>query len=127
MIRTTVSLFLVFVLASFGQKSSEASFAGTWEARLKDRVFLVLKIVYDGKVSGSMSRVSISADEEGNVTDAEPAGEESPVHDLKVDGDRLTFVDDEPAKFEMKLTSEGAEFRILDEGVKLKPIQLHRR
>lgn len=136
MTRTALSLLLLTVFGSSAQRTNEASFVGTWEAKIKDRVFLVLKIAYDGKLTGTMSGVSVSTDDDGNVTDAEPAGKDAPIHDLKVDGDRLTFVestasdsDVEPDKCEMKLTGEGvAEFRLLDDpDVKLKPIVLRRR
>ena len=136
MTRTAFSLLLLAVFGSAAQRTNEASFVGTWEAKIKDRVFLVLKISYDGKLTGTMSGVSVSTDDDGNVTDAEPAGKDSPIHDLKVDGDRLTFVeskgsdsDVEPDKCEMKLTGEGvAEFRLLDDpDAKLNPIVLRRR
>ncbi len=133
MTRTAFSLLLLAVFGSFAQQTNEASFVGTWEAKIKDRVFVVLKIAYDGKLIGTMSGVSVSTDDDGNVTDAEPAGKDSPIHDLKVEGDRLTFVepkpsdsDVEPDQCEMKLTGEGvADFRLLDDpDVKLKPHQL---
>jgi hypothetical protein len=136
MIRSAVSLLLLTAFAAFGQKGNESSFVGTWEAKVKDRVFLVIKIEYDGKLTGTMSGVSVSTDDEGNVTDAEPAGKDSPIQDLKVEGERLTFVEPQPGdsdakpdKCEMKLTGGGvAEFRLLDDpDVKMKPLVLHRR
>ena len=131
--RTAVILFFAAVFGALAGNTTETSFAGTWEAKLKDKVFCVLAIaVKDGKLVGAMSAVNISADDDGNLIDAEPAGPDLTLRDIKFENDRITFVQpdgDDVTKCEIKLTGDGAaELRFLDPGPDiLKPVQLRRR
>jgi hypothetical protein len=133
-----LSLLLLASLGALAQQTSEASFVGAWEAKIKDTVFLVLKITNDGKLAGTMSEVDISADADGNITDAEPAGKESPIRDVRLEDGKLTFrepkenkgQDADDWRWEVKITGEGAaELRPINAppDVKMKPIPLRRR
>src|SRR3954453_9470998 len=79
-------------LAAFAGNGTPEKFAGTWEARAKGTVFLVLKISAGDKISGSMMAGRLHLDEKGDILDAGPPEHgESPIFFAQVDGDKLTF------------------------------------
>lgn len=123
------------MLANLTAPAEPAKFAGTWEAALKGKVFLVLKIQTGEKISGTLNAGSIKLSDEGELMEAEPVEDrEAPFFFAKAEGDKLEFDyqdqgDDEVMHFELKLTGEGAgELRIVDEHIpKMKPFQLRKK
>jgi len=112
---------------------AQKKFAGTWEAKFKDKVICTIKLKAGEKISGQMEACSISVDSNGDLQEQEsnePRDEPSPLLNPKIQGDILTFEnkdDDDVVKFEMKLTGEGqAELRILEAPVRVKPIPFKR-
>ena len=96
-------------------------FAGTWEAKAKGTVFLVLKITAGEKISGTMKSGPVQMDEKGDLIDVGPPVEdENPIFFTEVlEGEKLDFncqdSDDNVLQFELKLTGEdSAELRIID-------------
>jgi hypothetical protein len=61
-------LFLWSVVAP----AQPAKFAGTWEAAHEGKIFLVLKIQADKKISGTLNAGSIRLSDEGELLEAEP-------------------------------------------------------
>jgi len=113
-------------------------FAGTWEAKAGDKVFLVLKLLPDEKASdkirGTLNAGSIAMDDEGNLLEAGPVQDhEAPIFFARADGDKLEFDfqddDNEVMHFELKLTAENqAELKIIDKHLpKLKPFPLKKK
>ena len=130
-----VALALLFLLAGLAGAAGEekAKFAGTWEARAKGTVFLVLKVTAADKISGTLNAGSIHMDDEGDLVEVGPVEDrEAPIFFAHVDGDKLMFDfqdgDDDVLSFELKLTGEGAgELRIIDkEHPKLKGFAVKR-
>ena len=129
-----VAACLLF-LVSLGAPAQPAKFAGTWEAALEGKVFLVLKIQAGQKISGTMNAGSIRLSDEGELIEASPVEDrEAPFFFAKADGDKLEFDyqdqgDDEIMHFELKLTGDGAgELRIVDEHIpKMKPFRLRKK
>jgi hypothetical protein len=108
-------------------------FAGTWQAKAKGTVFLVLKISAGEKISGSMKSGPVRINEKGEVADVGPPEDDAnPIFFAKVDGEKLVFncqdADDDVFQFELKLTGEDAgELRIVDKDrPDLKAFAVHR-
>ena len=133
--RTSACVGCLLLLASMTAPAEPAKFAGTWEAALKGKVFLVLKIQAGEKISGTLNAGSIKLNDEGELIEAEPVEDrEAPFFFAKAEGDKLEFDyqdqgDDEVMHFELKLTGEGAgELRIVDEHIpKMKPFQVRKK
>jgi hypothetical protein len=113
---------------------AQKKFAGTWEARFKDKVICTIRVKAGEPISGETADCSISVDENGNLKEPDPADrpdKPSPMLKPDVHGDTLTFEeqdDDDVLKFEMKLVGDGeAELRILNSPVPLKPIRFARK
>ena len=113
---------------------AQKKFAGTWEARFKDKVICTIRVKAGEPISGETADCSISVDENGNLKEPDPADrldKPSPMLKPEVHGDTLTFEeqdDDDVLKFEMKLVGDGeAELRILNSPVPLKPIRFARK
>ena len=66
------------------QANANKAFAGVWEATFKDRVFCVLKVDMDDKITGTLSPGRITVNDEGDITDAEPSTAEPSGHDLPI-------------------------------------------
>ena len=100
------------VFGSLGARAETANFAGTWEAALEGKVFLVLKIKTGQKISGTLNAGSIKLSDEGELIEATPVEDnEAPFFFAKAEGDKLEFDyqdqgDDEIMHFELKLTGE---------------------
>jgi hypothetical protein len=114
--------------------AGETKFAGTWEAKTGDKVFLVLKLQTGDKISGTLNAGSIHLDEDGNLLEAGPVEDrESPIFFARADGDKLEFDfqddDNEVMHFELKLTAEDkAELRIVDKHIpKMKAFPLKKK
>lgn len=125
----------LLMLGSLGAPAEPAKFAGTWEAALEGKVFLVLKIQAGEKISGTLNAGSIRLSDEGELIEAGPVEDrEAPFFFAKAEGDKLEFDyqdqgDDEIMHFELKLTGESAgELRIVDEHIpKMKPFRLRKK
>jgi hypothetical protein len=113
---------------------AQKKFAGTWEAKWKDKVICTLRLKAGERISGETEACSINVDANGDLQEPEPTGHSdkpSPLLNAKLQGDTLTFEEkdgDDVLKFEMKLLGDGrAELRILDSPVPIKPIHFDRK
>jgi hypothetical protein len=113
---------------------AQKKFAGTWEAKFKDKVICTIRVTADEPISGETADCSISVDDNGDLKEPDSTNspdQPSPMLNPKVQGDTLTFEDkdgDDVLKFEMKLVGDGqAELRILDSPVPVKPIHFARK
>ena len=131
-------LSLLPVLACLPLAAQDADvqkkFAGTWEAKYKDKVICTIRVKAGETISGETADCTINVDENGDLQepDSTQHGDEgSPMLNPRVRGDTLAFENkdnDEVIKFEMKLVGDGqAELTILDSPVPLKPIHFARK
>jgi hypothetical protein len=114
--------------------AAQKKFAGTWEAKWKDKVICTLSLKAGAHISGEMETCNINADANGDLQEPEATDHSdppSPILNTKLEGDTLTFEmkdDEDVLKFEMKLLGDGrAEVRILDSPVPIKPIHFDRK
>lgn len=131
-----IALLALLTSVPLVSQSAEAQkkFAGTWEAKWKDKVICTVRLKAGEHISGEMEACNINADANGDLQEPEATGNSdppSPIHNAKLEGDTLTFEmkdDDDVLKFEMKLLGDGrAEVRILDAPVPIKPIHFDRK
>jgi hypothetical protein len=133
-----LALSMVAGLTAARSQENQKVFSGTWEGKFKGAVFCVLTLQAGEKISGTLSPGTITANDDGEITDArpsdpEPSGKELPILNPKIEDGRLSFdwkdTDDETSKFELKITGEGeAELRLIGAGDHpIKPITLRRR
>ena len=134
--RFVVALLLLLACLPLTAQDVDAQkkFAGTWEARFKDKVICTIRVKAGEAISGETAGCSISVDENGDLKEPDPADRPdtpSPMLNPKVHGDTLSFEEkdgDDVLKFEMKLVGDGqAELRILNSPVPIKPIQFARK
>ena len=133
--RTLACMAASLLLWSCAAFAEPTKFDGTWEAVRDGKVFLVLKIRTEPKISGTLSAGSIHLNDEGELIEATPVGDiEAPFFFAKAEGDKLEFDyqdqgDNEVMHFELKLTEDGAgELRIVDEHIpKMKPFRLKKK
>jgi len=133
--RTLACLAASLMLWSSAVLAEPAKFEGTWEAVRDGKVFLVLKIRTQPKITGTLNAGSIHLSDEGELIEATPVEDrEAPFFFAKADGDKLEFDyqdqgDNEVMHFELKLTGENAgELRIVDEHVpNIKPFALKKK
>jgi hypothetical protein len=109
-------------------------FAGTWEAKFKDRVICTIRVKAGEPISGETADCSINVDENGDLKEPDSGDhpdQPSPMINPKVEGETLRFEvkeGDDSIKFEMKLRGEGqAELQILDAPMAVKPIHFVRK
>jgi hypothetical protein len=112
----------------------QKKFAGTWEAKFKDKVICTIRVKAGDPISGETANCGISVDANGDLQEPDSADrpdQPSPMLNPKVHGDTLTFdekEDDEVLKFEMKIVGDGqADLTILDAPVPIKPIHFARK
>ena len=111
---------------------AQKKFAGTWEAKFKDKVICTIRVKAGEQVSGEMADCNISVDGNGDLQESESTQHDTPEPMLnpRVQGDTLSFESkdyNDVVKFEMKLIGEGkAELKILDPPVAVKPIPFKR-
>jgi len=126
--------FLTLLPLCAQDAEAQKRFAGTWEAKWKDKVICTLRLKAGVQISGETAACSIQVDANGDLQD--PASDEypdqpSPILNAKLLGDTLTFEEkdgDDVMKFEMKLIADGrAELRILEAPVPIKPIRFDRK
>ena|SRR5215469_14397971 len=114
-------------------QDAKSDFAGAWQGSFKGTVFCVLKIEGAGdSISGTLRPGRITANDDGEITEAEPSAEDTtfPILNPKVEGKTLAFEwkegDAELLKFEFVLTSaDEGELRLVNED-HLKPIRVQR-
>ena len=133
--RLVFALLPLLACLPLGAQDAEAQkkFAGTWEAKFKDKVICTIRVKAGEPVSGEMADCSISVDGNGDLQEPESTDHDKPEPMLnpKVQGDTLSFEgqdDNDVLKFEMKLVGDGkAELRILEAPVAIKPIPFERK
>ena len=113
---------------------AQKKFAGTWEAKFRDKVICTIRVTAGETISGEMSGCNINVDQNGDLKEPDSTDrseESSPMLNPAVHGDTLSFEEkdgDDVVKFEMKVAGDGqAELRILDAPVPLKPIHFARK
>jgi len=113
---------------------AQKKFAGTWEAKFKDKVICTIRLKAGDPISGETAGCSINVDENGDLKEPDSADrpdDPSPIFNPKIHDDTLTFEEkdgDEVLKFELKVVGDGqAELRILNSPVPLKPIHFARK
>lgn len=131
-IALTVSLFAAVVYGASGQEQ----YAGTWQAKYKDRVFCTIGLKTAGKeISGTMRECRVRVNSDGDISDpGEQEGPANPVPilDPKLDGDTLRFESkdtdgDEHIHFEMQFSGENrADLRFIGAPLKIKPIHFEK-
>jgi hypothetical protein len=132
---TFAPLLLLACLPLVGQDAkAQKKFAGTWEAKFKDKVICIIRLKAGDQISGETDACSINTDANGDLQEPESTEQPdtpSPILNAKLRGDTLTFEEkdgDDVLKFEMKLAGDGqAELRILDAPVPVKPIHFARK
>ena len=113
-------------------------FVGTWTAEFMETTFVRIEIkMADGKFSGAIATGDMHTAEDGRLTDVSAAdpGHETPIFDIAMDGDTLTFKrrdDDDIDRMQLTLTSRGtAELHFLgtdsEPAPRVQPIPLTRR
>ena len=113
---------------------AQKKFAGTWEAKFKDKVICTIKVKAGDPISGETAACSINLDENGDLKEpdfTDRPDKPSPMRNLKLQGDTLTFEEedgDDVLEFEMKVVGDGqAELNILNSPVPMKPIHFARK
>jgi hypothetical protein len=131
-----IALLPVLACLSLQGQDAEAQkkFAGTWEAKWKDRVVCTITLKAGAQISGEMVACGIHVDANGDLDEPEssgPGGTPSPISNVKLEGDTLAFQEadgGDVVKFEMKLVGDGrAELKVLDAPVLIKPIRFDRK
>ena len=128
-------LLLLACLPLAGQDAEvQKKFAGTWEAKFRDKVICTIRLKAGDQISGETDACSINIDANGDLQEPDSTAapdEPSPILNAKLQGTTLTFEEkegDDVLRFEMKLVGDGqAELRILDAPVPVKPIHFARR
>lgn len=108
-------------------------FSGTWQGSSKGTVFCVLQIAASGDaISGTLSPGRVTANDDGEITEAEPSPPDGkfPLLNPAAHGQTLAFQwkegDAELLNFEFKLTGpDEGELRLINED-HLKPIRMLR-
>lgn len=134
--RFVFALLPVLACLPLGAQDAEAQkkFAGTWEAKFKDKVICTIRVKAGEQISGETDACTISVDGNGDLQEPDPSqhpDEPSPMLNPKLQGETLTFEekdDEDVLKFEMKLVGNGkAELRILETPMPIKPIPFERK
>jgi hypothetical protein len=133
-LRIFIFPFSLALLALAQDSSLPKRFAGTWEAKFKDKIICTINLELANPVSGSMHACNVNVNEDGELIEPEGSDDKTdPILDPKLQGDTLSYsVKDEdggePLKFELKLTGEGrAELTFLNAPVKMKPIRFEKK
>jgi hypothetical protein len=134
--RFDIALLSLLACLPLGAQDAEAQkkFAGTWEAKFKDKVICTIRVKAGEEISGEMADCSISIDGNGDLQEPEStdhADKPEPMLNPKLQGDMLTFEskdDNDVLKFELKLAGEGkADLRVLEAPMPVKPIHFERK
>jgi hypothetical protein len=128
-------VLLLACLPLTGQDAeAQKKFAGTWEAKFKDKVICTIRLKAGDQISGETAACNINVDANGDLQEPESTDQPdspSPILNAKLHGETLNFEEkdgDDVLKFEMKLAGDGqAELRILDAPVPVKPIHFARK
>jgi len=119
------------------QESGTQRFAGTWEAKFKDKVVCSIKLEAGETISGAMHACKINVDADGELIappDSEDAEDRpSPILDPKIQGDTLAFGlndegDEQALKVELALTGgRQAVLRFVNPPSPIKPIRFEKK
>jgi len=112
----------------------QKKFAGTWEAKFRDKVICTIRLTPGDPISGETAACNINIDENGDLREPDStqnSDQVSPMLNPKLHGDTLTFDEqdgDDVLKFEMKVVGDGqADLKILDSPIPVKPIHFARK
>jgi len=134
--RFVAALLLVLACLPVAAQDAEAQkkFAGTWEAKFKDKVICTITLKAGESISGETTSCSINVDENGELQEPDSTQHSDTASTMlnpTIHGDTRTFEDkdnDEVLKLEMKLVGDGqAELKILDSPIPIKPIHFARK
>ena len=134
--RFTIALLPLLACLSLIAQDTDAQkkFAGTWEAKFRDKVICTIRVKAGDPISGETAACSIDVDENGDLKEPDSTDrpdQPSPMLNPRIQGDTLTFEEkegDDVLKFEMKVVGDGqAELRILNSPVPVKPIHFARK
>jgi hypothetical protein len=135
-LRILVLLLPLASLALAQNADTQKRFAGTWEAKFRDKVICTIKLEAGESLSGVVQDCTINVNEQGDLIEPDASQSDdkpSPILDPKIDGDKLSFAtkdegDDPPMKFELKLTgATQAELHILSAPMPVKPIHFEKK
>ena len=133
---------LVFWLAICGSRllpaqdaGSQQRFAGTWEARFKEKVICTITLETGKTVAGAMHACQINVNSDGELIEAgasqDSEDKPDPILNPKIRGHVLAFEvqdDEQPLKFELKLTGAAqSELQILNAPAPVKPIHFQKK
>jgi len=136
MAKLVIALLLVATFCAVAQQAdARGKFAGTWEAKWKDRVICTIRLKPGDPISGEMQSCSIHVDPNGDLMEPEttedPDGPPEAILRPKLKGEMLSFEEEDGSdviKFELKLVGEGkAELRIQGSPVRINPIPFTRK
>lgn len=126
--------FLALLPLAAQDAEAQKKFAGTWEAKWKDKVVCILRLKVGAQISGETVACYIQVDATGDLQDpgsTDHSDQPAPILNTKLLSDTLTFEEkdgDDVMKFEMKLIGDGrADIRVLDAPVAIKPIRFDRK
>jgi len=132
-----VVLGLLALFASLPLSAQDAAagrFAGTWEAKFKDKVICTIRVKAGDPMSGETANCNIQVDGNGDLEESEGSaagGEAVEMIEPTVNGDSLSFSEkdgDDILKFTLKLTGDGqAELSILNAPIAIKPIRFAKK
>ncbi len=135
-LRIFILLLPLAALALAQDAATQKRFAGTWEAKLKDKTVCTLKLEAGETITGDMHPCDLNVNEQGELIEPESASSDdkpSPVLHPKIDGDTLSFsvkdsTDEDVMKFELKLTgARQAELHFIGAPIEIKPIQFEKK
>ncbi len=133
-LRILVLLLPLACLALAQDAAMQKRFAGTWEARFKDKVICTINLEVGDPLSGNMHACNVNVNADGDLIEPEGSDDKTdPILDPKLQGDTLSYsVKDEdggePLRFQLKLTGERrAELTFLNAPVKMKPILFEKK
>ncbi len=137
--KLTICILFLAALASLAlaqDADAQKRFAGTWVAKVHDKVICTIKLEAAQPITGAMHACQINIDGDGQLIEPEESRADDkpePILDPKIQGDTLSFgLKDEdgepPMKLELQLTGDRqAELRILDAPGPIKPIHFARQ
>ena len=102
------SAFSIEVARAGNTPEELKQFAGTWEGKFKGKTFITVKLAAkEGKISGTVSRISIQMSDQGKLTEAIPLDGEDAIAEAVPDGKVLRLTT--KAKGEVSTTTGDAQ------------------
>jgi hypothetical protein len=75
---TEILSFVLALLVSAQDANNRKKFAGTWEAKIKDKVVCTITVETGDSISGAIRQCSIHVDNDGDLADIDPLMQMSP-------------------------------------------------